>query len=49
MSSHDNLSGLLIVMWTSDHTMGFDNNSDLQRLQTPDRIRAVELENVEVP
>ena len=49
MSSHNKFSGLLIVIWTSDHTMGFDNNSDLQRLQTPDRIRAVKLENMEDP
>jgi len=46
-SSHDKFSGLLIVIRTSDQTMGFDNNSDLQRLHTPARICAVEAENVE--
>jgi hypothetical protein len=49
VSSHERFSGLLTVMRTSDHTMGFDDKSDLQRLQTPDRVRAVELENMEEP
>jgi hypothetical protein len=36
-------------MRTSDQTVGFDNNSALQRLQTPDSTRAVDSENMEEP
>lgn len=46
-SNHDMFSGLLIVIRTSDHTVGFDNNNNLQRLHTLARVCAVETENME--
>ena len=48
-SSHKRFSGFLMVMCTSDHTVEFDNNNDLQRPQTPDSFRAVDAENREEP